>query len=81
MDLYFNQWRQVEDPKRLLQGTGKAVRFLTLESARRVSHPDVEALIASAVAGAKVPLARDGRGRLVFRTGAGSAKGKRTKKG
>ena len=58
---------KLPDPKRLLVGSGKQVRFLRLESAATLAHPDVEALLAAAVAHSKVPFPTRGRGRLVIR--------------
>ena len=56
------------DPKRLLSGSGRQTRFLRVASAERLSDPDVEALIAKAVARAKAAFATHGRGALVIRS-------------
>jgi hypothetical protein len=69
--LYLTQGPQLPDPKRLLMGSGKQVRFIRVEAAKELAHPDVEALIAAAIDQAAVPLAAKGRGRLVTRTFAG----------
>ena len=45
--LYFNQAKNLSDPKRLLKGTGKQARFILLESASQLESHDVEALIAA----------------------------------
>jgi len=66
--LYLIQGPQLPDPKKLLMGSGKQTRFIRLEAARRLAHPDVEALIAAAIDHAGVPLPSKGRGRLVIRT-------------
>ena len=66
--LYFNQGPRLPDPKKLLMGSGKQARFIRLETARQLKHPDVEALIAAAMDHAGVPLPSKGRGRLVIRT-------------
>ena len=58
---------KLPDPKRLLVGSGKQVRFLRLESASTLAHPDVEALLAAAIARSKVQFPAKGRGRLVIR--------------
>src|SRR6188474_778961 len=47
--LYFNQGPQLPDPRQLLQGSGKQTRFIQLEAASQLAHPDVEALIAAAI--------------------------------
>ena len=62
---YFSHGPQLPDPKGLLQGSAKMVRFIELESASRLAHPDVEALIAASIALASVPLPSAGEGRLI----------------
>jgi len=78
MRLYLMPGPQLPDPKKLLMGSGKQARFIQLESARRLAHPDVEALIAAAIGRAAVPLPSKGRGKLVIRT-FGGKKGPRRK--
>ena len=57
----------VPDPHRLLQGSGKQTRFIRLESVAVLARPDVEALIAAAVARGQ-PMAARGRGQLIIRS-------------
>jgi hypothetical protein len=64
--LYFNQWRRLKDPKKLLQGTATQVRFIKVEAARQLTQADVKALITAAVAG----LPTKGRGKLMDRSAA-----------
>lgn len=79
--LYLMKGPQLPDPKKLLMGSGKQTRFIRLESARQLAHPDVEALIAAAIDQAPVPLPSEGRGRLVIRTfGEQKRLGRKTKK-
>jgi hypothetical protein len=66
--LYFNQGPRLPDPKKLLMGSAKQVRFIRVEAARQLAHPDVEALIAAAIAKSGVPLPSTGQGRLIMRT-------------
>ncbi len=66
--LYLTHGPQLPDPKKLLMGSGKQTRFIRLEAARQLAHPDVEALIAAAIDHAGVPLPSKGRGKLVIRT-------------
>jgi hypothetical protein len=66
------------DPKKLLLGSGRQTRFLRLESADRISHPDVEALVAAAIARAKTPLPAKGRGRLIVRSVSAKQRPRRT---
>jgi hypothetical protein len=65
--LYLMRGPQLPDPKGLLMGSGKETRFVCLETARRLVHPDVQALIAAAVDHAKVPLPSKGKGQLILR--------------
>jgi hypothetical protein len=75
--LYFMHGPQLPDPKRLLLGSGKQARFIRLERARQLAHPDVEALIVAAIARAKVPLPSKGKGRLIIRTAAAKQRSRR----
>jgi hypothetical protein len=56
------------DPKKILLGSGKQTRFLRLASAATLGRPEVEALVAAAIAQSKAPLAATGRGRLIIRS-------------
>src|SRR5262245_38543207 len=66
--LCFISGASLPDPKGLLLGSGKQTRFIRLESADRLSHPDVEALIKAAVADAPRPFPLHGRGLLIVRS-------------
>jgi len=68
VDLYFNHGPQLPDPKKLLLGSGKEARFIRVESAGQLAHPDVEALIAAAIDHASVPLPSKGKGSLIIKT-------------
>lgn len=66
--LYFSQGGpQLPDPKKMLQGSGKQARFIELAAASQLDDPDVQALIAATVEQAKVPLAPEGKGRLIVK--------------
>jgi len=62
------QGAKLPDPKRLLRGAGHQTRSIALPTAVALADPDVEALIAAAIARARVPLPRTGRGKLVIRS-------------
>lgn len=64
--LYLNPG--LPDPKKLLQGKGKQARFVRLEAASDLAHPDIKALIDAAIDQAEIPLPSEGRGRLILRT-------------
>ena len=66
--LYLMQGPQLPDPKKLLLGSGKQTRYIRVEAASQLAHPDVEALIAGAIDQAKVPLPTTGGGKLVIRS-------------
>ena len=66
--LYLMQGPQLPDPKKLLLGSGKQTRFIRVEAASQLAHPDVEALIVAAIDRARVPLPSKPRGRLVIRS-------------
>jgi hypothetical protein len=66
--LCFIRGAGLPDPKKLLLGSGNQTRFIRLESAGELAHPDVEALVAAAIARAKTPLPTTGRGKLIIRS-------------
>jgi Domain of unknown function (DU1801) len=57
---------KLPDPHGVLQGTGRSNRFIRLESATTLDRPEVDALIASAIAVSK-PMVED-KGRLIIRS-------------
>ena len=58
---------KLRDPHKLLQGSGTQNRFIRLESAKTLSRPEVEDLIAAASALCK-PMPASGRGQLIIRS-------------
>lgn len=68
LGLCFIHGAGLSDPKRILLGSGSQTRFIRVESASVLAQPEVEALIAAAVAQAKTPLPDTGRGRLIIRS-------------
>jgi hypothetical protein len=79
--LYFMHGPQLPDPKRLLLGSGSQARFVPVEAASQLAHPDVNALLAAAVAKSTVPLPSTGKGVLVIKLTAAKkrSQGKPTK--
>ena len=59
---------KLPDPKKILRGSGNQTRSIRLESVDVLARPEVEALIAAAVARAKSPLPASGRGKLIIRS-------------
>ena len=66
--LCFIYGAKLPDPKKVLQGSGSQTRFLRLESADVLGRPEVEALVAAAIARARTPYPAEGRGRLIIRS-------------
>jgi hypothetical protein len=66
--LCFIQGASLPDPRKLLLGSGSQTRFIRLESAATLARPDVESLIAAAIAQARVPLPASGRGKVIVRS-------------
>ena len=56
------------DPACVLEGSGRQSRFVRVDSAARLSDPDVSALIDAAVARARTPYPASGKGRLIIRS-------------
>jgi hypothetical protein len=68
VSLYFSQGPTLPDPKRLLRGSAKQVRFIEVDAASQLEHPDVEALIAASVDQARIPFPSSGKGTLVIKS-------------
>jgi hypothetical protein len=66
--LCFIHGASLPDPKRLLLGSGRQTRFIRVDSASQLLHPDVEKLIRAAISRASKPLPSSGRGTLVIRS-------------
>jgi hypothetical protein len=66
--LCFIHGATLPDPKKILRGSGNQTRSIHLESAAVLAKPEVEALIAAAVAQSKVRLPSKGRGQLIIRS-------------
>jgi hypothetical protein len=68
LGLCFIHGAKLPDPHKLLLGSGNQTRFIRLVSVDVLARPEVEALIAAAIARAKTPLPAYGRGRLIIRS-------------
>ena len=66
--LSFYNGASLPDPDKVLLGSGRQNRFLRLASAATLARPEVEALIAAAIAQADTTLPARGRGRLIIRS-------------
>ncbi|MBC7821311.1 MAG: hypothetical protein IAG10_30865 [Planctomycetaceae bacterium] len=77
--LYLMNGPQLPDPKKLLIGSGKQVRYIEVPAASRLKHPDVEALIAASTRLTKTPFASKGSGKLVIKATAASKRPRQKK--
>ena len=77
VSLYFSQGPQLPDPKRILRGSGKQTRFVQVEDASQLTHPDVEALIAATIDQARIPLPSKGKGSLITKSAAAKKRARR----
>ena len=59
---------KLPDPTGILEGSGKQTRFIHLDSPELLGRPDVEALIAEAIARSRAPLEGAHSGRLIIRS-------------
>jgi hypothetical protein len=66
--LCFIRGASLPDPQKTLLGSGKQTRFIRIESTKLLARPEVEALIAAAVAQSKVLLPTTGKRKLVIRS-------------
>jgi len=76
--LSFYYGASLPDPHRLLQGSGKQNRFIRVESSATLERPEVEELIATAVAMARTPLPANGTGKLIIQSISENQKPRRT---
>jgi hypothetical protein len=68
LGLCFIRGASLADPDKILRGSGNQTRSIRLESANVLARPEIEALIAAAVAQSKAPLPANGRGKLIIRS-------------
>jgi Domain of unknown function (DU1801) len=66
--LSFYYGATLPDPHGLLLGGGSQNRFIRLESAATLARPEVEELIAAAIAQGEAPLPQSGKGKLIIRS-------------
>ena len=75
--LHFYWGATLPDPEKILLGSGVQNRFIRLKPALTLNLPEVETLIADAIAHAKTPLATSGKGRLIVRSVSGKQRPRR----
>ena len=64
----FLRGAKLPDPKKILSGSGNQTRFLRLASADVLARPEVEALVAAAIAQSEAPVRPTGRRKLIIRS-------------
>jgi hypothetical protein len=75
--LSFYYGATLPDPHKLLLGSGSQNRSIRIESATTLARPQVEELIAAAIAQGERPLPAKGRGKLIIRSISGKQKPRR----
>ena len=68
LNLYFYYGKALDDPDKLLQGSGNQGRFIRLDDAAQLDDPRVAALIRAAIAFGDVPLPKTGRGATIVKS-------------
>jgi len=66
--LCFLHGATLSDPKKILLGSGKQTRFIRLDSVSILARPEVESLIAAAIAQSEIPFTASGRSKLIIRS-------------
>ena len=66
--LSFYYGSTLPDPHEILLGSGSQNRFVRLPTADKLAEPAVEALISAAIAQAKSPLPKTGKGRTIIKS-------------
>jgi len=66
--LCFIRGASLPDPHQILQGSGKQTRFIRLESAEVLARPEVDALIAAALAKSKASPPPKAKRKLIIRS-------------
>jgi hypothetical protein len=68
VSLFFFQGAKLEDPEKILAGSGKTIRHIVLEGAATLDRPAVKALMNQALERAQKPLDKKTRGRLIIKS-------------
>jgi hypothetical protein len=66
--LCFIHGASLPDPEKVLLGSGKQTRFIRIDSAQVLDRPEVKALVAAAIAQARVRVPASGRGKVIVRS-------------
>jgi hypothetical protein len=66
--LSFYYGATLPDPHKVLLGSGRQNRFIRLESAATLARPEIEALVAAAIAQSRMAPHARGSGKLIIRS-------------
>jgi hypothetical protein len=66
--LCFIHGARLPDPHKVLLGSGNQTRFIRIDSPEIFDRPEIQALVAAAIAQARAPLPAAGRGKLIIRS-------------
>jgi hypothetical protein len=68
---------ELDDPQKILQGSGNQVRHIRLDSAATLGRPDVKALITQAINASDTPFNRSGRRKMLIRMASAKPRSRR----
>ena len=68
---------ELDDPQKILQGSGNQVRHVRLERAATLDRPEVRALISRAIEASETPFNRHGRRRMLIRMASAKPRSRR----
>jgi hypothetical protein len=68
VSLCFIRGASLQDPQKILLGSGKQTRFIRLKSVSVLRRPEVKALLAEAASNARIPLEGKDRGKIIIRS-------------
>ena len=77
--LCFNNGKFLPDPKGLLEGSGAAIRSVTLKAASNLDNRDIQALLIAAIKHSGLAFSPTRSSRMVFRSASKKARPKRTR--
>lgn len=75
--LYFNQGKNLADPERVLEGSGRQARFIVLESVATLARPAIVRLLDQAAASSAASFRQREKGRIVLRASGAKRKARR----
>ena len=77
MRLIFNQGPTLPNPKKILLGSGKATRFVWVDSPKTLNLPEIKSLLKAATDAMKIPLGPGGSGNLIIKESSSKRRPKR----